>query len=49
MAVVKDPETQLVTDEEGQHPNYGSFPATKGINQVKRTKLAKSLFVTTEG
>jgi len=33
MAVVKDPETQLVTDEEGQHPNYGSFPVTKGINQ----------------
>ena len=48
MAVVKDPETQLVTDEEGQHPNYGSFPVTKGINQVKGTKLTKSMFVATD-
>ena len=48
MAVVKDPETQLVTDEEGQHPNYGSFPVTKGINQVKGTKLTKSIFVATD-
>ena len=34
MAVVEDPESCLTADE-GQHPNYGSFPVAKGIDQVE--------------
>ena len=45
MAVVKDPEARLTADE-GQHPNYGSFPVAKGIDQVEY-KIDKSLLFTT--
>jgi len=33
MGVVKEPEAHLAVEELGQHPNYGSFPVAKAVDQ----------------
>ena len=35
MGVVKEPEAHLAVEELGQHPNYGSFPVAKTVDQVE--------------
>ena len=35
MGVVKETEAHLAAEELSQHPNYGSFPVAKAVDQVE--------------